>query len=204
MFPLRAPLEHEMAMKAVAWDYTRGTFISPSAKHFKWSRDGLESADCKTCENKDIPGDDCSCGLYATYRLDTLIAYVNSSNISPLLLVEASGKTIVYEHGIRSYQLTVRAIMRWPQQLLKTAHPEQRRLDAITAAQASDYFDVPIVDWEVGTTIMDLWNMKLNPNWQEWYKPETPELRNLSVQDINRYILMLEGKEVCQVSKPST
>lgn len=202
MFPLKMPLEHELALKAVAWDYTKGTFVSPSVASFSWSKDGLESAECvRGCDNEDIPTEHCSCGLYATYRLDTLIVYVNRSDISPLLLVEASGRTIVYEHGIRSYQLTVRAVMRWPEQLIRTARPDQKRLDAITAAQASDYFDVPIVDWEVGTMIMDLWNIKLNPDWQEWYQPETPQLRNASSEDIQKYILTLEGREVCQQSR---
>jgi len=196
-------LENELALKAVAWDYDRGTFVSPSVQEFTWSREGLEAGVCEKgcipCEppptpyrfwtSSHIPGDDCSCGLYATYRWGIVLrGYISSSQVSPVLLVEVGGKTILYDETVRVYQLTMKAAIKdwW------VSYPQHARKSTplLTAAtyQAADYFNIPVLSMAEATTAMDLWNIKLNPTWEEWYVPESPAIKRMPKQSINELV----------------
>lgn len=181
-------------MKAIAWDYKTSKFQSPSSSQFKWTREGLESAECTRC-GENLPEKECSCGLYATFRWDEATGYRYNSPISPILLFEASGKSQFYQDVIRAKQLA-------PRWVIMDARYNDTFLTMATF-QARDYFNVPIISKSVAISIMDLWNItwflanrytfKTSegepielPYWRDWYEPEGgDQISKLSDEWIN-------------------
>lgn len=201
---------NELCLKAIAWDTEKNVFASPSHSEFKWSRDGIEKAVCGKCHvqeeppygDNSIPGEDCLCGLYGTFRWNIIASgYTRQRTISPVVLVEANGKSILYDDGIRSYQQGIVAVIdTWAmiQFWIKSRGPStsqykkqgfnitQISTKGITASQpaalqAVDYFQVPMLDWQTATIVMDLQNIKLNPPWEKEtkfkYVPESSDVR---------------------------
>lgn len=57
MFPTLSfnQLQNELSLKAIAWDFKKRMFVSPSSLEFEWSTDGLEAADClKGCTKDEL------------------------------------------------------------------------------------------------------------------------------------------------------
>lgn len=195
-------LEGELSLKAIAWDFDQNKFVSPSRKQFVWRDDGLESAECvKGCKDEDIPGDNCTCGLYSTFRWNIIQkGYTKESLISPVLLVEAVGKTQLHDDGTRSYQQAMRAVIAtWGDRLIESVTGEPIRLvwgeyaEARmrgAAHQAADYFHVPVLDMEVATVVMDLWNIHLNAMWgfenegEFGYIPESQTIKKMKPGEV--------------------
>jgi hypothetical protein len=194
-------LEGELSLKAIAWDFDQGKFVSPSYSGFVWERDGIESAECnKGCEDIDIPGDDCTCGLYSTFRWNIIAkGYTAKSQISPVVLVEAIGKTVLHDDGIRSYQQGIRAVINtWRGKQLekyggfKSIYSAGNLVSAVQASahQASDYFQIPILDFDVATVVMDLWNIHLNAQWGHedddtfGYVPESETVKKMKAEEV--------------------
>lgn len=194
-------LTGELSLKAVAWDFEQCVFVSPSRKEFIWRDDGLEAAECDSCDNEDIPGDDCTCGLYSTFRWGIISkGYTTQSQISPVMLVEAVGKTQLYTDGIRSYQQAIRAVIStWDRPYMESVTGKQIQMLWGTNAeakmrgaayQAADYFRVPVLDPKVATVVMDLWNIHLNALWgfegedEFGYMPESFIVKNMQPKEI--------------------
>jgi len=190
-------LENELALKAVAWDFEQHAFVSPSKKEFVWNPDGLEAAVCHKCESampvdmkylpelspNMVPGDNCSCGIYSTFRWSIVEGYVSASPISAVMLTEAVGKTIIYMDGMRTYQLAIRAVIK----PVFTHYVGRDNLIIGAAYQAADYFQVPVIDTKTAFVVMDLWNIFLNDDWHEWYRPESLDVKGMNEADILQY-----------------
>jgi len=212
MFPTLSfsQLQNELSLKAIAWDFKKRMFVSPSSTEFEWSPDGLEAADCdKGCKkdepDKDsmdkltydlamkntIPGDWCSCGIYSTFRWSIVEGYVSASPISAVMLTEAVGKTLIYRDGMKTYQLAIRAVIK----PTFTHYVGRDNLMIGAAYQAADYFQVPIVDKKTALVVMDLWNIFLNDDHKDWYQPESDEVRLMNEADVLQYKEMFFARE---------
>lgn len=201
MFQFKRRLEFPLVMKALAWRFDKGKFDSPSYSDFYWDKEGLTSAACSTCKD-DLPGLECSCGLYATFRWDVVRGYTHNSSISPIILFEVSGKTQFYEEGVRAKQLAPFAVI-LEQGVTEILH--------MAGLQAADYFDVPTIPKSTAITVMDLWNITWFvahqgapyeiPYWREWYRPEGGDtISNLSDEWIEYMVKQLTGGEICSKS----
>ena len=205
-------LTGELSLKAIAWDFDQGKFVSPSFQEFIWSEDGLVSASCnKGCKDEDIPGDDCLCGLYSTFRWSIINqGYTKRSEISPILLVEAIGKTWIYTEGVRSYMQGVHAVInQWNERAIETvfgpkylcwgkvATKQLMSKAKASSEQASDFFKVPILEHDPATVAMDLWNIHIN-TFEDDYQPESPIVNAMSKEQIleltNQYLPKKEVK----------
>jgi len=185
------PLRNPLALKAVAWEFSKHMFVSPSHYEFEWTKDGLETALCRRC-GEDTPGFECTCGLYATYNYGEAASYRYRSPISPILLLEAYGDYVVGGEGFRSLQLLVRAVM----------VDDYSPMLYAASIQAADYFDVPTMTKTQAMLIMNLWNITVfltdpeyteDPkvkNWREWFEPTVPEL----IEYPDDYLLALAKK----------
>lgn len=181
------PLRNPLALKAVAWDFDKHMFISPSHTEFTWTKDGLESAECYKCK-EETPGFDCSCGLYATYDYGEAASYRYHSPMSPILLLEAYGDYVVGGYGFRAAQLLVRSVM---------IDSYESKLYA-ASIQGADYFDVPTISKTQAMLVMNIWNICVfltNPeyedirNWREWFEV-IPQLKDYD----DEYLLSLATK----------
>lgn len=164
IMPIQNPqIENILGLKALAWDYQTRTFVSPARPDFIWSRAGLQVAGCEArgCKIDIIPNPECSCGMYAAYDIDIINEYTDTSPISPIFLVEASGKTVIHEEGWRSKEMTIHMVT-VPEDATPRLH--------LIAAQAADYFQVPVYSLEVVTLVMDLQNIIQLP----YYVPRGP------------------------------
>jgi hypothetical protein len=167
----------DLGLKAVAWDYSKNMFTSPQQSSFTWDRDGFAAGKCAggsrlgvsrlPCQV--IPGDDCMCGMYATFRVGIVTGYYNQSEITALLLVEASGLTISYTDGYRSKEQLVRASVDM------TGVLSNKPTIKASTAQAADHFNVPVLKLPAALIAMDMWNTWL----YDWYKPETREVSHI-------------------------
>jgi len=207
-YQLRRPL-FPLAMKALAWDYKKGKFVSPSWSSFTWNKEGLTSCECHTCGD-DMPGKEHSCGLYATFRWWEVTDYLNHSPVSPIILFEISGKSQFYQDIFRSKQLAPYCVI----------HYERGdHIQHLASYQASEYFEVPIVPRSRAIPMMDVWNIVWFlahegepyhiPPWRTWYEPESDQesqgaLSKLSDEWIQHLAQNLLGGEICQQSAQNT
>jgi hypothetical protein len=208
-------LTQELVLKAVMWDEKKGAFVSPSYNEFVWQKDGIESATCKkeTCtpgeeppyEANHIPGDECYCGLYGTFRWRIIgKGYTKRKAISPIVLVEVAGKTSLYEDGARSFQQCIRGVINtWDNRHVEKFDPRfnitsQADIYGVVSTkaasvQAVDYFQVPMLDRKVATIVMDLQNIRLNKMHSEkriseddfHYLPEDPRIRQMDRAEVD-------------------
>jgi hypothetical protein len=176
-------LEHELGLKAITWVPERNRFESMADNDFIWEEDGLVNTGCRTFKTVKWLGgivaehnmERCFCGIYATFRKGILMSYQGMDARRPVILIEASGKTILYEDGFRAEQAAVRAIVQFgaPMPVLW---------------QARDYFKVPIIELSMALSAMDIWNWFLNT----WYKPEDPVIldtgRDNIIDMVSRYL----------------
>lgn len=174
------PITNVLALKALAWNYGEGTFISPSHKDFVWSRAGLQAAECP--EGHPVPDENHTCGLYASYLLDIINNYTGQSAISPIFLVEASGRIAMHEFGFRSEEMTIRMV---------GMNDHAQGVYRLAAHQAADYFQVEVHPLEDLILLMDLHNVQL----LSYYQPVSPALQHLT----RNQILMLIQKRMASV-----
>jgi len=176
------PVQHELALKALAWESKRGTFVSPSHNEFAWSRDGLVTAKCPWHKSADgmeddtnsdeyIPSND-HCGMYVSFRWGVIEGYMYRSVSSAVFLVEGYGKLIVSTDGFRAAQLLLRAVC------IDKSIPQIQRLAGM---QASRYFDIPTIEKEPMLIAMDIQNTKLH---RDWYEPESRYMKHLPVEQV--------------------
>jgi hypothetical protein len=201
-------IQNELGLKAIKWDTTLGKFTSPSHSGFMWERDGIETAKCwnimddrKGCKKGgDIPGDDCTCGLYCGFRWNIIgKGYTQVDDICPVCLVETHGKTILYTDGMRSLQQGIVAVVNtWEpdapvvRDVNIVAQYDVNGVRSTQAAsyQAADYFGVPILSKHVATVVMDLQNVRCNTLWgmeedgEFGYVPESSAVRKMSLDSI--------------------
>jgi hypothetical protein len=169
---IKEPIKNVLGLKALAWNYDTKEFISPARPEFTWSPGGLQACGCARDCKGEYPEWDCSCGLYASYLLDIINDYTDTSPISPIFLVEASGKTIIHELGWRSKEMMIHAVCN--SQVFSGLSIDRPHFDAATA-QAADYFQVPIFDMDTMLVMMDLFNtVKL-----EYYKPVSDAIKEM-------------------------
>jgi hypothetical protein len=98
--------------------------------------------------------------------------------------VEAAGKSILYDEGIRSYQLSIRAAIDnwWVEKQYKKV--KQWALFSAATHQAADYFGVPVIGMKEATVAMDLWNIRCNLDDWSWYRPESREVSGMPADAI--------------------
>ena len=199
MYQFKRRLEFPLVMKALAWRFSQGKFDSPTYSHFFWDKEGLTSAECSRCGD-DLPGLDCSCGLYATFRWSVVTDYTFNSEISPIILFEVSGKTQFYEEGVRAKQLAPFAVI---------TTQGQSEFNHMADLQAADYFSIPVIQKSTAIALMDLWNITWFvthqgvpyeiPYWREWYVPEGGDtISKLSDEWIEYMAKQLTGGEICK------
>lgn len=178
--PIYQAVENVLALKALAWDYQKAAFVSPSVQGFVWARGGLQAASCDMGHRVPDPG--CTCGIYATYDIQLARLYTAASHISPIFLVEASGRTILYTGGFRTEELTV----------VQVAENEPTFMARMVAAQAADYFSVQVVPLDQMIITMDLFNiMRLGDR----YQVRSNDLRGMNQGEIRKMIeVMNRGK----------
>lgn len=194
-------------MKSLAWKYEKGKFDSPAWGGFYWDKEGLTSAKCGSCGDE-MPRLECSCGLYASFRWEEVSGYRYTSQISPIILFEVSGKCQFYQDCIRAKQLAPFAVI------------EEQGADEIwhlAALQAADYFDVPTIPKSTGIALMDVWNITWFtahqgepyniPYWREWYEPESDNhtlnnpISKLSDEWIEHFAQQILGGEICKSNR---
>jgi hypothetical protein len=122
------------------------------------------------------------------------LEYTRASPVSPILLVEAAGKTILYTDGFRSKQALVRAVLVMG----------SMGVNRMIAAQAADFFKVPVLSQGIAINAMDLWNWYKNP----WYTPSNENIACLGRESAIEYLANYlgvhpEGELVWQVSPQS-
>jgi hypothetical protein len=185
--PVYQGIENILGLKALAWDFDKGRFISPAAKDFTWHPNGLVVAQCRNhCQPENIPGESCTCGMYASYSIHVVAEYTVRWPIAPVFLVEASGKTIFYSAGWRSKEMTLTAVapyFRYQETFRKlSSYIDPGMSQAFAAAhQAADHFQIPYVDDIITLqTIMDLWNVCIRPG----YKPFTDAFKDMQKEQI--------------------
>lgn len=181
------PLQHELALKAIAWDCKKRRFVSPSWSDFVWEQLGLATATCYKNEkpyqyqNHEVPDEDCSCGMYCSFKRRVVNSYMGNT-VSVLCLVEAYGKTILYhgaDAGFISKQMLIRHIIN---------KKDASTIEKMAAFQAAEYFDVTRLDEETALISMDLWNMRLNDDWEAWYQPESDQLNKLTTEELRKVV----------------
>jgi hypothetical protein len=127
---------------------------------------------------EEIPGWNCGCGMYATFDLEAALAYIDASIISPIFLVEASGKTDLHAdndevlHGWTSQEMTLVMVSR----TYSNGATTKWRSAILAAHQAADYFKIPVVELETMILYMDIQNSIL----LEDYTPRSRELQKLT------------------------
>jgi hypothetical protein len=180
---IKDPIKNVLGLKALAWDYKNEQFISPARPDFTWSPGGLQSCGCSRNCGGEYPEWDCTCGLYASYILDIVNDYTDTSPISPIFLVEASGKTVIHELGWRSREMTIHGVCN--PEVFTGLSIDRPHFSAATA-QAADYFQVPVFPLETIQVMMDLFNcVKL-----EYYVPVSDALK-----DVSREVIVMMCEE---------
>ena len=153
-------INNAVALKMISWDSTKGEFISPARPDFIWGDEGIKSAECHKNPNHEPPQENCTCGIYATYDLIIAEEY-QRRELNVLMLVESGGKTIIYTKGWRSQQLRFIAVINFM--------PKENPLyfkSQLACNQASDYYQLPIINLKTGLTVMDIFNTHLLSYYQ--------------------------------------
>jgi len=169
------PVKNTLGLKALAWDYRKGIFVSPARPEFVWSPGGLQASTCGRGYDHKVPELTCTCGLYASYNINIINEYTDTSPISPIFLVEASGRSIRHEYGFRSAEMTIRMVA------LPTASEGVLKL---AAYQAADYFKVELRPLADLTLLMDLHNMYLYQSHEVPYRPFSDSLRKIPYESL--------------------
>lgn len=168
-------LENVLGLKALAWDYEQGCFVSPQQNKFTWSRGGLVQGTCSKNSSHKYPEENCICGLYATFSKNILYEYLYRSPLSPVFLVEASGITIIHENGYRSEEMTIKGVSPVDTETVGIATAN------LAAWQASEYFGLgKPISIDVAFRVMDLWNKA----HLKWYEGVTDEVMNMPRQKV--------------------
>jgi hypothetical protein len=157
--PIYQAIEYELGLKALAWDYSQGQFISPARPEFTWDKGGLKVAGCAHGYGHEAPDWDCTCGLFCAWDLNVVYEYIHRSPVSPVFLCEASGKTIIHDMGWRAEELSIIAVM---------GSFQSSVIEKLAAHQASDYFQVPVLDKPAVVFLMDIVNMVLVEHYIAW------------------------------------
>jgi hypothetical protein len=176
----REPMTNVVGLKALAYDLTTQTFVSPARPEFIWSPGGLQMSECSRCKNE--PKEECSCGLYVTFSVDIALEYIHHSPISPIFLVEASGITHLYSDGYRSRELTVHLV----------APNSDSAQSKLAASQAADYFQVNVGTLETILMVMDMHNLNLDIPFYRG-RSETLNGFNKAALDVKMMVLQ-QGK----------
>lgn len=104
-------------------------------------------------------------------------------------MIEASGKTILYDNGFRSEQASVRAVIDLGS--MPIVH------------QAMEYFSVPKIDFSMALSAVDMWNWYLNA----WYEPEDILLKEMGrarvVTMVAKYLGLNPMEALWRVAEPS-
>lgn len=182
-----------VGLKALAWDFENHVFASPTRMDFKWEN-GIAVAVCREMDGdllhftpeqllQHIPGEKCSCGIYATYSLETARMYGDNKEIAPVFLVVAGGKQILGNKGFRSAEAKVIAV----------TYPISEVRDYggkmwLAASQAADFYNIPIVKESVGVIMMDIVNTL---NKIENYETRTDSVRNAKPETLEQLRLDL-------------
>ena len=168
---IKEPITNILGLKALAWDYNKGIFISPARPDFVWSPGGLQASVCGRGYNHKAPDPECSCGLYAAYTLDIIDDYTGKSPISPIFLVEASGRTIIHDFGWRSAEMSIHLV---------AIPPGGEGTLKLAAYQAADYFGINVVPLDTMILVMDFFNTAQI----EYYEPQSDVLSGKTRQQI--------------------
>jgi len=190
------PITNIVGLRALAWNYEMGKFSSPTRREFIWEN-GIAIAKCYKCEGtldgkevSDIPGDTCSCGIYATFQEWTARGYTGNSEVSPIFLIQAFGKTqipTVNFTGFRTAKAQAMAVG------YQDAHYKNSETisEKLAAYQASDVLHIPVIKIDILNLMMDILNLT---NEVEGYPIQTEEARSLTLEQLTeiRYTLLGE------------
>lgn len=149
-------INNVLGLKMISWDSVKGEFISPARPDFTWDDQGIKSAKCTKDPRHKPPEANCTCGIYATYKLEIAEDYQRRI-LNVLMLVEAGGKTAIYTEGWRSEQLRFLAVIDF--------NPNDRQLH-LAANQAADYYGLQILPLDASLIIMDIFNTHLLPYYE--------------------------------------
>lgn len=191
------PLTNPIGLKALAWSYEDGCFVSPWAADFKWNEAGLQASGCQkldkssnpfamaeALQHKKIPDENCTCGLYTAYAFSLAYEYTYRGIVSPVFIMETSGKTIFHSLGFRSEELLIRAVVR----KIGTNAEDVMKYNLVVK-QAARYFDIPILGEGAAEKTVDLWNTF------------HPELHEQKVYMHNRHAAKYNGGEYVYESR---
>lgn len=190
------PITNIVGLRALAWNYEKGKFSSPTRREFIWEN-GVAIAKCYKCEGtlegkevNDIPGDTCSCGIYATFLECTARGYTQNSEVSPIFLIQAFGKTQIPTVNFTGFR-TAKA-----QAMAVGYHDYGYRqngtiTEKMAAYQASDVLHIPAIRMDVVILMMDILNLT---NEVENYPVQTSEARSLAPDKLAEIRYMLVGE----------
>ena len=173
----KEPISSIVGLKALAWDFNNSVFTSPARPEFIWSPGGLQMCECPKCGGE--PKQNCTCGLYATFKFGVAMEYTQESIISPIFLTEASGVTHVYSEGFRSEELTIHAV----------SPINDSALAKLCASQAADYFGIKIVpDYRVLWFFMDVLNLY---TCKDTYVPALEATKSLTGDSLDKVMQLI-------------
>lgn len=136
--------------------YFAGRFYSPVYGHCEWTQ-GKQTAGCAIgCTT--VPSErHQGCGFHAHWAVDESKRFVEQirGTADCLVLVECFGRVAVHEKGFRAEQARIVGVLDWDPRFtffsypLSTAHSQPS-----VPATASSYFDVPLLDEQAATQVI--------------------------------------------------
>lgn len=163
-----------MCLRTIKWGFD-GKLYSPIQGSFTWREGGIE--EMEPChEGHRVPTEGCSCGLYATFDLDVLSSYMETSyHIVTLCITHGDG--LLHTLGLKAQQLEVVAVVWYTRNDGEHTYRKNvfnnHQLATLAAAQ---YFNVPVVPM---ATAMQTVCIQYEA-WVKWNKEEQEQQEQIN------------------------